>query len=406
MPLPALRNLDVSPVEHDGETLICLRDPEGYVPEPVVLSPAAFVVATYLNGENDVADIQYAFCNATGGQAIREQDIEHIVEFLDNHGFLHTQKYTHIRIKIERAYFESASRPAHLAGKSYPSDPAELSAYLDALYVREGGPGDAPRPVSDGTPLKCMVAPHIDFDRGGHSYAHTYFTMARTGRPDTVVVFGVAHAGPPAPFIMTRKHYETPLGTLEVDTNLTESIAAACDWDPFEFEIVHRSEHSIEFQAVMLAHLYGAAVKIVPILCGPFCVDAQEEDVDSRAEAFLEACRASIASSDKKISVIAGADLAHVGRRFGDDFDITDGVIARVRERDQEDLAKAVALQPKAWYEAVMRDENERRVCGLNCIYSALRLVEGAAGPGSLHHYGYAPDPAGGIVSFASLTYA
>ncbi|MBX7257394.1 MAG: AmmeMemoRadiSam system protein B [Candidatus Hydrogenedentes bacterium] len=375
------------------------------MPEPIILSPAAFLVASFLNGENSLADIQYAFCNATGGQAIRDKDVEHIVEFLDNHGFLNTEKYLHIRLKIERAYYESESRPAHLAGKSYPADPAELREYLNGLYVRDGGPGELPRQVEEGQPLKCMVVPHIDFDRGGHSYAHGYLTLARMGRPDTVIVFGVAHAGPPAPFIMTRKHYETPFGTLEVDSELTERIAAACDWDPFEFEIVHRAEHSIEFQAVMLAHLYGPSVKIVPILCGPFCVDDAEEDDDSRAEAFLEACRAAIASSNRRVSVIAGADLAHVGKRFGDDFDITDEIVARVHDRDQEDLAKAIAVQPKAWYEGVMRDENERRVCGLNCIYSALRLVEDAARPGALHHYGYAPDPAGGIVSFASLTY-
>lgn len=80
MPLPSLRYLDISPVEQDGETMICLRDPEGFVPEPLVLSPAAFLVASYLNGENTIADIQYAFCNHTGGQTIRDTDIERIVE--------------------------------------------------------------------------------------------------------------------------------------------------------------------------------------------------------------------------------------------------------------------------------------------------------------------------------------
>ena len=385
--------------------MICLRDPEGFVSEPLVLSPAAFLVASYLNGENNIADIQYAFCNHTGGQTIRDTDIERIVEFLDSHGFLHTEKYLHIRVKAERAYHESTTRPAHLAGKSYPANPDELRAFLDALYLREEGPGSAPQPVTDGEPLKLLVVPHIDFDRGGHSYAHGYLTLARAGRPDTAIVFGVAHAGPPAPFIMTRKHFETPLGVLKVDTDLTDQIAAMCDWNPYEYETVHRAEHSIEFQAVMLAHLYGTAIRIVPILCGPFDVDASESGSESRAEEFLCACRKAVEASKKKVTVVAGADLAHVGRRFGDDFDITDAIVNQVMARDKEDLAHVVAREPDAWYQGVMRDENGRRVCGLNCIYSALRIVGKSASGGALHHHGYAPDPAGGIVSFASLTF-
>jgi len=43
-------------------------------------------------------------------------------------------------------------------------------------------------------------------------------------------------------------------------------------------------------------------------------------------------------------------------------------------------------------------------VCGLTATYTALRLLEGAAG--SLKRYGFAPDPAGGIVSFASAVFA
>jgi hypothetical protein len=52
-----------------------------------------------------------------------------------------------------------------------------------------------------------------------------------------------------------------------------------------------------------------------------------------------------------------------------------------------------------------MKDVNARRVCGVNCIYAALKTVEGSVEPGKLIHYDYAPDPAGGIVSFASVVY-
>ena len=50
-----------------------------------------------------------------------------------------------------------------------------------------------------------------------------------------------------------------------------------------------------------------------------------------------------------------------------------------------------------------MKDLNQRKVCGLGCIYAALRSVEGTVSAAELLDYDYAPDPAGGIVSFASV---
>jgi hypothetical protein len=105
------------------------------------------------------------------------------------------------------------------------------------------------------------------------------------------------------------------------------------------------------------------------------------------------------------VSVIAGADLAHVGRRFGDPFDINDRVIRRVEGRDREDMQYVLTGNALRFYHSVLRDQNQRRVCGLNCIYAALRAVDGAGGQGAMLHYDYAHDPAGGIVSFANVLF-
>ena len=73
-------------------------------------------------------------------------------------------------------------------------------------------------------------------------------------------IFGVAHASPPVPFILTQKHYDTPFGVVKTDLDIVRRLEAVCTWDPYAYEIVHRTEHSIEFQAVMLAYLYGPAL--------------------------------------------------------------------------------------------------------------------------------------------------
>lgn len=408
MPLPPLRFLDVAHIEHEGTPAVVLRDIEGFVEDPLVLTPLAFFIAAHLNGENEVSDIQYIFSNASGGRLIRGEDIERVVQTLDEHGFLLTEKYLSLRNGLIESFKAAPTRAAYLAGKSYPEDATELRAYIEAMYSRDGAPGASPkRPSPSGDHLPCLIVPHIDFDRGGHSYAHGYQTMAGAAKPDTVFIFGVAHAGAPTPFVMTRKHFDTPLGAVETDTELVDRIASKCAWDPYGAEIVHRTEHSIEFQAVMLAHLYGADVKIVPILCGPFMSEDGPASgaIAADVEEFLRICRDAATTSGRRVTVIAGADLAHVGKRFGDAFDIDDTIVAEVRKRDEEDLAHLLAPDPESWYSSVMKDENARRVCGLNCIYAALKCVDGDISTGKLLHYDYAQDPAGGIVSFANVAF-
>lgn len=406
MALPALRLLDVAPIEHEGDYYICLSDPEGFVEEQMVLTPAAFFIASQLTGHNEVADVQRAFQAQFNGTNIGVDSIYEVVHNLDQEGFLHTEAFKAIRRQVTQSFAQLPVRPARLAGKSYPSDPDELRAFLDAQFLREGGPGEAPGDEpGTGPALKGLIVPHIDYQRGGHCYAHGYHAMFKQGRPDTVFIFGVAHMNVPAPFILTRKGYETPFGTLETDAACLDRLEAACEWDAYEHELVHRTEHSIEFQTVMLARLYGRSIRIVPILCSTFSEDPGFSDPGSveALETFLNACRECVQSPGKQVSVIASVDLAHVGKRFGDPFDIDESIIESVATRDHEDLALVHSIEPDAFYASVMKDANQRRLCGLNGIYATLKSLDGTVKEGRPLHYDFAPDPAGGIVSFASI---
>ncbi len=408
MALPALRNVDISQVQHERQTYVCLRDADGFVQEQLILSPEAFFIAAHLDGINDVSDIQYHFVNHFAGAVVSPEDVGKVVDYLEEQGFLQSDRFEAIRHRVEQAFAQAEDRPAYLAGKTYPDDPTELRAFLDELFVRDGGPGEKPGQThGSGAPPRCLVVPHIDFDRGGAAYAHGYLRMFKQGRPKTVFIFGVAHGLSPVPFILTKKSFQTPFGTVRTDQEAVERLAAACAWDPYAHEIAHRTEHSIEFQVVTLAYLYGAGFRIVPVLCGAFSPDElQTSDNPESLEdvnAFLDSCRTVIASADGAVTLVAAADLAHVGRRFGDAFDIDDAVVGAVEARDREDLAYVTALDPDGFYRSVMKDDNARQVCGLNCIYAAIRAVAGSAKQGELLHYGHAPDPAGGLVSFASV---
>ncbi len=407
-PLPALRAIETILIEHEGKPHFCLQDASGYVDEQLLLSPHAFLVASCLDGANDAAAVQAIFAEQCGGVHVPEDQILQVVAYLDQCGFLLTPRFLELRDRIQNAFHDAPTRVAAHAGRSYPDNPDELRAYIDGFFTADAGPGALGTPGdADAPPLDGLIAPHIDFLRGAAAYAHSYKHLHEAGPPRTAFIFGVAHCGGATPFIATRKSFETPFGVLETDQDAVDHIAAACDWDIFADELAHRKEHSIEFQAVMLGYLYGTAVRIVPILCAPFSDDPELTDPSriKRVAAFLEACRAYAAPPDRRVTVIAAADLAHVGKRFGDPFDIDDGVVAAVRARDTEDLAHATACDPERWYASVMRDGNTRKVCGLGCIYAALKTLDGRAA-GKVLHYDYAPDPVGGIVSFASVGFS
>lgn len=397
--LPALRNIEAVPVEQDGEQVIVLYDPEHYVSGQIMLSGPAFFVAAHLNGENTMDDVRRAFSNYFGNAPIAEEQVQQIVSFLDEQGFLLTGRFEALQTRVAAEYAEAPLRPAALAGASYPEEPEELKAYLDAFL------GPLPEAAVTATPLAGLVAPHIDFNRGGACYGAGYRRMAEAGAPDTVVIFGVAHNPPPVPFVLSRKGFDTPLGALALDQELSALLSEACFWDPYAFEIAHRTEHSIEFQAVMIARLFGERVRIVPVLCAQFPDDGDHEGWDA-VNAFLRVLHEEVAKPEKRIAVVAGADWAHVGRRFGDAFDIDAEVEASVRARDNEDLAFALKPDAAAFHASVEKDGNARRVCGSKAIYATLQALDGVAAPGVLLDYGQAPDPAGGLVSFAAIALA
>lgn len=399
-PFPPLRNIEAIPIEHEGQTVIYLHDTAGYIEDQVALSLPAFFIAASLDGAHDTRAIQRDFARQFPGTKLREDEIRQVVAFLDDHGFLYSEHFHAIRDEIEEAFRKQEVRPAHLAGKGYPDNPDELRKFIDGFFT----PADI-EPRSDVTPLRGLIVPHIDFARGGASYAQGYAQLRDMEAPDTVIVFGVAHSGAETPFVLTRKHFDTPFGLIETDREAVARLERGCAWEPYLAEPAHRTEHSIEFQAVMLGYLFGTGTKIVPVLCAALSNDPEMTEPSEIGEIgrFLDVCRDVAGASGKRVVVVAGADLAHVGNRFGDSFEIDDAIIEGVTRRDREDLSHVMACDPEGFYRAVMRDRNQRKVCGLSCIYAALKTVAGPGRGGELLHYYYAHDPAGGIVSFASI---
>jgi AmmeMemoRadiSam system protein B len=115
---------------------------------------------------------------------------------------------------------------------------------------------------------------------------------------------------------------------------------------------------------------------------------------------FLDALGETIAASSRSVCIIAGADLAHVGPRFGDPDPVSPPFLAEVEREDLAMLSTVTAGDAQAFFESAAKDGDRRRICGLSPIYALLRTVGDASG--ALRRYGQWPDPQG-TVTFASV---
>ena len=232
--------------------------------------------------------------------------------------------------------------------------------------------------------------------------------MAEATDADCFIVFGTAHAGLDGhAFAATAKAYATPFGSVPVETEVLEALAQRAPGDLFAAELAHRAEHSIEFQAVCLRYVRrrDRDLRIVPILTSfahECLAESRDPAADRAIRGALDALRETMAAVPRRYCLVAGADLAHVGPRFGDPTPVTRGDLVRVEAEDRALLSVVASGDPGAFFATVAEDGDRRRICGLSPIYALLQILGGERG--SLLSYGQWPDPQG-TVSFASVAF-
>ncbi len=155
---------------------------------------------------------------------------------------------------------ETIIRPAAFADVSYPANPIKLSRLLDTApdTVRSFLQHVPPTLASIRQGAEAIVAPHIDFRVGLNTYAPA-FQALRDSTADVFVVIATSHYGWQDLFIPTFQHFSTPLGVVRTDTELLNELYKRLPYSLTRDEIAHRDEHSIEFEAVWLQHLFGGA---------------------------------------------------------------------------------------------------------------------------------------------------
>ncbi|MCX5796440.1 MAG: AmmeMemoRadiSam system protein B [Elusimicrobia bacterium] len=414
-PIPPLRQaLEAVPVEEKGQPLFLLQDLEGIAAQAVALSPAGLALAACFDGKRSAAEVAAVFAKNTR-HLLKTEEVLGLAQDLEKSLLLETPQTQALRRKVLQEFRDSPVRKASSAGRTYPDEALALSKILGGFFKDPKGPGKEPAAEpAEPAPLG-LIAPHIDFERGGPAYAWSYQALSETRPPDAVVALGVAHMSPNSPWVMTPKAFATPYGDVALHQGLYDEIRSALWYDPRDDEWVHRNEHSLELQAVWLRYLWREKTPPwVPILVSSFERFAAEQPPSQveTVEGALRKMGAALrrrALKGERIMVLAGVDLSHVGPRFGDQEDVTPEAKKLVEKDDRASLEHALRLKADDFYLSVVKDGNKRKVCGLSALYTALRLLQALAGDapgaGKLLAYGQADDPAGGFVSFASAIF-
>ena len=411
---PKLRAVEVFPVQQEAKTLVYLKDPENFA-QPLGISPAGYFIISYFDGEHSLVDIQEAYCKQFG-TLLLTNELQRFIDLLDHHYYLQTARFLVHRNGIVEEFKRQPRRaPAHM-GSVYRQDAGELKLQLDGYFASPRGPGLPSLDTQTVTP-KAIVAPHIDFHRGGPAYAWAYKGLAESEGADLYVLLGTSHCGGENPFILTFKDFDTPLGPVETDKEFTRRLQESCREDLLTDEFLHRSEHSLEFQVLFLkyiaqrkAELKGQRekpFKIIPILVSSFhsmVLSQSPPEKHPAVETFIKVLQDLVAQESRQICFVAGVDLAHVGKQFGDLEPITPDFLKWVETEDRVLIDRLAALDAPGFFGEIAKDQDKRRICGFSPLYSLIQLLDGSHGRTLKYDQAFTPET-GSAVTFTSMIF-
>jgi len=174
-----------------------------------------------------------------------------------------------------------------------------------------------------------LVSPHAGYVYSGPVVGAT---LSRVELKDTVIIMGPNHTGSGKPLsIMTEGVWKTPLGDVEIDSELGKEILVASSYLQ-EDQLAHQHEHSIEVQLPFLQY-FKPDIKLVPIILAQAREDVYQEIGREIAKVIKE--------SNKEVIIIASSDMTHYeSQRAAQTKD--NQAIAAILELNEDELLKRV----------------------------------------------------------------
>ncbi len=191
----------------------------------------------------------------------------------------------------------SEVRPPAVAGMFYPSDKLELERLCRDLLSRAG---EYVAGFSAGK-VFGIVSPHAGYPYSGFTAAHGY-SLLHEGQFKCVIIISPSHREYfDGVSVYPGVAYSTPLGEVEVDRDLRETLLSTVPPGLLTESILgHRSEHALEVQLPFL-QVQLKNFTLLPIVMG----DQKPEYCRALGDGLARIVR------DQNILVVASSDLSH-----------------------------------------------------------------------------------------------
>lgn len=373
-------------LEHEGQPV--LYDQLRVAWPPLVLSQAELAVLRHFDGHRTLAEIARAI---PGEGAHVERALQAIYTRFDQHLYLESERLA--------AYL---SGPVRQPSVFRDVEPVELTRTIDGLFAECGPPRG---PTRSG--LRAVLAPHMDYARGGGVYGHAFKALAEGTDAKLLVIVATSHYSHRR-FSLSRMDYETPLGRVPTDQVFVDRIVEHYGEGLFDDPFAHLPEHSIELEVAIMQHIWrDRPYRIVPLLVGSFadCVARGREPRDVPEIARLAAAlRAAEAAAGEEVAYVISGDLAHIGQKFNDPDLLAPAVLEASKAKDQQILERLERGCAAGYFAEIAGEQDCRRICGLPPTYVALEAIGGVHG--RVLAYDQYVHPAGTeSVSFASAAF-
>ncbi|TKJ24266.1 MAG: AmmeMemoRadiSam system protein B [Promethearchaeota archaeon Loki_b32] len=281
------------------------------------------------------------------------------------------------------------TRQAIVAGHFYPRyKPDLLKIIKDSFLDKEFGPGEEFKTLNkDERTIIGGVSPHAGYIYSGCAAAYTFLNLFKEKIPDTIIILGTDHIGYGKIALMSEGEWETPLGNISIDKELSERILdnsnkiindeSAFIGHPFG------REHNIEVQLPFIKYCaQEKSVKFIPIK-----VAVKDFNVLSIISNDIAK---SIESYDKDVVIVASSDMTHK-----EIYDTKQ--LVKFKERDQQVIEAFVNMNP----EKTLETASKTTVCGSQTITSLLMICKNLnASKGKLLKYYTSSEKTGNISGY------
>ncbi len=191
----------------------------------------------------------------------------------------------------------TAVRSPAVAGQFYPEAAMDLEAMIASCNTHRHGPGDMR--AGDGV-VYGVVSPHAGYMYSGPTACHAYRSVSRQS-PELVVIVGPNHYGiGKDAATMTDARWETPLGTVGVDSEAARSLSSISKAVEIDFHS-HSRDHSLEVQIPMLQSTFPNGFEILPIIL----LSQDRGMAEDVGKAISEIARR------KRTIIVASSDFTH-----------------------------------------------------------------------------------------------